>query len=1050
MDRHSQGSIQGRYDYPHQLPRQVSHTGTIQVPLSSSLRNLDPVGCKGGTGITENLSFSFCIETPSLTGPDPKRVAFATTGAKDKWLYPAGTDASNLPAYTLPYHRQNLDNLKRLCKSLSDGPEHVVASVQINEPKQVSGKQKRGPVTTISLYGDPDVVLRTRGILLESIPLKLKCATVDIDVDQVIGEDDKFRPEAAQQLERISEYCGVDIFVVHPEPTNVSLRTGGSDTSQDTRLKILVFGDVESVECAKIRVLVMIDDMLGLHVDSIFLELSLQSLMCGRGRKDIQHVEAITKTNIYLPTAFPGVFGYKPSTATPRHPDIIFITGQPEMIKQAARMISDLVSNCKLYVKDVSLSMNKIDFMILERLDQVKKIMAENGSFVQFPSLGAGRSMMRVQAPDVLPLDRTVKAILNISHQYYNASCWVLLNETTLSSMRPLLPQEVQRLLTDICVFSGADIAFSKFAFEIYGSDDAVKLALKIISEIRFVKENRSQIRVKVQVANEHKEFVSGKKNGKINKIMGQADVQILFEPFNEFDFYIDVIGVDFQASMLGLELVEQELPADISFYIPDRYHKRIIGIGGQHIQSIMRKYSVFVKFSNAMDRDSGNGRDSEEIAVDNVICRTPARNAASLELVKQEINAMVQQVDSEYVEETVVIPRLYHRTLIAQSELLMGIEKKWSCKIRFPGTETASDIVTISGPEWQVPHAIHELLAHVPETHTVDITISEKLQELLSSTDFKHNIVDRFRIQFGVMVETVLRPKRLSQNAGKGICQIQLTYTRDNRASRDVAIDAFKEYLVAHGIMPDFQGLPVRPQSDSFEDSLPYFNSKLLQTAPMSKGSGDETNNSSTTSLPLPMEKLFGGMSLSDSPVKAPENGMPGIGGSLHHAWDAMKAKPRSSLSDEQRERLVNELPDYLRQPGILKGVAGDRSAIYADSTADLDPSPVPFSRAVGTNPRAEPIGHPYSMNGIGKRNSAENNLPAPIGPIGSMQTPRDVPRSRPSTAGSNISGISDSWSMISNTVPPGVSYPDADSRKVWSHFPMFEKRHNGQYLVP
>ena len=136
--------------------------------------------------------------------------------------------------------------------------------------------------------------------------------------------------------------------------------------------------------------------------------------MCGRGRKDIQHVEAVTKTNIYLPTAFPGVYGYKPPKATPRHPDIIFITGQPEMIKQAARMISELVSNCKLYVKDVSLSMNKIDFIILERLDVVKKVMAENGSFVQFPSLGAGRSMMRIQAPDIPPLDRTIKAILNI------------------------------------------------------------------------------------------------------------------------------------------------------------------------------------------------------------------------------------------------------------------------------------------------------------------------------------------------------------------------------------------------------------------------------------------------------------------------------------------------------------------------------------------------------------------------------------------------------------------------------------------------------------
>jgi hypothetical protein len=32
-------------------------------------------------------------------------------------------------------------------------------------------------------------------------------------------------------------------------------------------------------------------------------------------------------------------------------------------------------------------------------------------------------------------------------------------------------------------------------------------------------------MRVKIELANEHKEFVSGKKNGKINKIMGQSEL---------------------------------------------------------------------------------------------------------------------------------------------------------------------------------------------------------------------------------------------------------------------------------------------------------------------------------------------------------------------------------------------------------------------------------------------------------------------------------------------------------------------------------------------
>lgn len=87
-------------------------------------------------------------------------------------------------------------------------------------------------------------------------------------------------------------------------------------------------------------------------------------------------------------------------------------------------------------------------------------------------------------------------------------------------------------------------------------------------------------------------------------------------------------------------------MPASISFHVPDQYHKRIIGIGGQHIQRIMKKYSVFVKFSNAMDR-GGVGKDDDDVKIDNVICRTPARNAQSLDSVKQEIMDMVEKVVS-------------------------------------------------------------------------------------------------------------------------------------------------------------------------------------------------------------------------------------------------------------------------------------------------------------------------------------------------------------------------------------------------------------------
>ena len=78
-------------------------------------------------------------------------------------------------------------------------------------------------------------------------------------------------------------------------------------------------------------------------------------------------------------------------------------------------------------------------------------------------------------------------------------------------------------MLSEICANSDADLSFDKASFTVTGSDDAVKSALNVISEIQFIAQSQYQIRVKIELANEHKEFVSGKKNGKINKIMGQS-----------------------------------------------------------------------------------------------------------------------------------------------------------------------------------------------------------------------------------------------------------------------------------------------------------------------------------------------------------------------------------------------------------------------------------------------------------------------------------------------------------------------------------------------
>lgn len=96
-----------------------------------------------------------------------------------------------------------------------------------------------------------------------------------------------------------------------------------------------------------------------------------------------------------------------------------------------------------------------------------------------------------------------------------------------------------------------------------------------------------------------------------------------MFENFGEYNFNIDVNASSYDSMKQGLGLVEQEMPASISFHVPDQYHKRIIGIGGQHIQRIMKKHSVFVKFSNAQERS--------KFIAGYITCREPGYQEADI-----------------------------------------------------------------------------------------------------------------------------------------------------------------------------------------------------------------------------------------------------------------------------------------------------------------------------------------------------------------------------------------------------------------------------------
>ena len=261
--------------------------------------------------------------------------------------------------------------------------------------------------------------------------------------------------------------------------------------------------------------------------------------------------------------------------------------------------------------------------------------------------------------------------------------------------------------------------------------------------------------------------------------------------------------------------------------------------------------------------------------------------------------------------------------------------------------------------------------------------------------------------------MQVLPRPKRQSQGHPKDVIPIQFTYTRDNRAYRDIAIDHLKAYLATNGVIPGISGLPSRPHSDSFEDSLPFFNSKLLPS--ISDNNPLDTRPDSARDI---------------SSIKL--NDAMGPFGN-QSAWENLRPMRPSSVSEDQRERMLAELPEYLRgeyfrhtvSQGSQGSRMGDRQSMYGDSALDFDPSNPSFSRVVGSRPRSEVAGYPVNIS-PSKRYSGDS------GTYSSNSSLWEQPISRPSTSG----GRSDTWATVSGL------RQDTETRKAWNSAFSTEKR--------
>lgn len=167
------------------------------------------------------------------------------------------------------------------------------------------------------------------------------------------------------------------------------------------------------------------------------IDQKLHAIVAGRKRHVLQSIQEETATNIYFPSPLqalvgPDIIPNATSTPAARHPqNIIWITGEFFGVQRARDMLYQLSVNkvrlssnpctsltClqrkSVISRDTVIVPRKLDWMVLDRAEDLKSIMSDNATFVQFPPIGSSASLITVFGDHRVNVQRTIRSIMQL------------------------------------------------------------------------------------------------------------------------------------------------------------------------------------------------------------------------------------------------------------------------------------------------------------------------------------------------------------------------------------------------------------------------------------------------------------------------------------------------------------------------------------------------------------------------------------------------------------------------------------------------------------
>ena len=160
--------------------------------------------------------------------------------------------------------------------------------------------------------------------------------------------------EMRRKLDEIASLTKAHLAIVGQVSGNIGF---GLETERN--VEIVITGPYESVEQARVRLLVLLDELVrpselgrrreqeltcfgasqsGLHSEVCEIDYKLHNIISGRKRCVVQTIQEETGTNIYFPTPLSGVLGLKNLSLLAKQ-NLIFITGEFFGVQRARDML---------------------------------------------------------------------------------------------------------------------------------------------------------------------------------------------------------------------------------------------------------------------------------------------------------------------------------------------------------------------------------------------------------------------------------------------------------------------------------------------------------------------------------------------------------------------------------------------------------------------------------------------------------------------------------------------------------------------------------------